>query len=148
MSKTTVLLSRMARQLYEDMRFIAQLSSTQIVDDDTAKMFNNLLAEVRQNFPAIPQVFAFGEMTPRTIKYKDALVVVGQLKCIIEVATAPDGKIVPPVSKAAQKNNGGEDPNESRHDMELYGNRPPVRVNEDGTIPFSLDDEKKGEDQE
>ncbi|MCB2155795.1 hypothetical protein KQI84_13005 [bacterium] len=144
MPKTTVLLNKMACQLYSDIRFIAQLNPTQIVDDDTAKMFNSLLAEVRQNFHSVPQVFFFGEMTGRTIKYKDALIVVGQLKSIMEAVLTDEGGVMPPAATPTDKKpKESSNPNDSVHDAELYGHSPPVRVNEDGTIPFSLEEEAR-----
>lgn len=154
----------LARQMYEDIRFITEQNPTQVVDDDTARMFNTLLAEAQQAFRSAPLVFSFNEMSPRTLKYKDALVVVGQLYRLLamfapppaarpaaaparqpsealdpsldegEYDEQPPARALTPEEEAAQR--------QIEADRELYGDGPqPPKVNPDGTIPFSLMDE-------
>jgi hypothetical protein len=77
----------LARQMYDDIRFITEHNPTQVVDDDTARVFNTLLLEVQQTFRSTPMVFAFNEMSARTLKYKDALVVMGQLYRLLRLMT-------------------------------------------------------------
>ena len=61
------LLVGLARQMYDDIRFITEHNPTQVVDDDTARVFNTLLLEVQQTFRSQPLVFSFNEMAARTV---------------------------------------------------------------------------------
>lgn len=186
----TVLLG-LAEQMYEDIKFVAQLNPTQVVDDDSTRMFNGLLNEVRINCPGAMGIISFEEMTPRTLKYKDALVVVGQLRMLLRISEKLDLQRLskeslrrvmenesldesldtdpPPASRldqpvpADRRPKTGIDvqapgtparratprpvspaatpaPASYSHDPELYGEKPPVRLNDDGTVPFVLDD--------
>ncbi len=157
---TTILLG-LAEQMYEDVRFITEHSPTQVVDDDTARMFNSLLAEVRVNAPGVVAVVKFGDMSPRTLKYKDALVVVGQLRTMLRISTQTDvSRIARESMRRVMENESldesldeEESPSSSArtsrdtvpssdrvvHDPELYGTAPVV-TNPDGTVPFALDD--------
>lgn len=178
----------LAEQMYEDVKFIAQLNPTQVVDDDTAKMFNGLLNEVRINCPGVTAVLAFEAMTGRTLKYKDALVVVGQMRALLRMAETTDLQrlsrdsmrramenesldesmdIAPPqkqkIDAPASERRAAEAPGQGTPsprraaaparpdtnfalDPELYGEKPPVRLNDDGTVPFVLDDGGGGAD--
>jgi len=177
----------LAEQMYEDVKFIAQLNPTQVVDDDTAKMFNGLLNEVRVNAPGVTGVLAFEQMSGRTLKYKDALVVVGQLRTLLRIADKTDLQRLsrdsmrralenesldesisepepaprpkteapgerrsraavetqPPPPAAPRRPSTASAPRPDTnfsHDPELYGEKPPVRLNDDGTVPFVLDE--------
>lgn len=80
------LLVHMAQRLYADIRFVTEQNPTQIVDDDGAKAYNSLLVKARKHFPS-EFIDDFGEWSPRTIKYKDALVVAGQFCALLEAQT-------------------------------------------------------------
>ncbi len=151
-----VLMVSLTQQMYEDIKFITQHNPTQVVDEDTVRMYNSLLNEVRVTMPGVTAVLAFEEMNARTLKYKDALVVVGQLMRLLEVASREQFPIEtlfnmssdPPtrVQRSVRRNNQEEEYEEEDdeyniHDEELYGPNRPVHVNADGTVPFSLDDE-------
>lgn len=141
-------LTALSEQMYRDIHFVAEQNPMQVVDDDTARMFNGLLKEVSKAFPSMIEVCPFEPMTARTLKYKDAVVVMGQLWCLVRVGTGrypfPENKNAARLAAAvenvpdlppARRNNEPPD-----HDVELYGPSPPVGLNEDGTVKFSLDD--------
>jgi hypothetical protein len=72
-------LNPLARQMYDDIRFNAASNPTAPLDEDTTRLFNALLRYSRESYPGQATLESITEMTPRTIKYKDALVVIGQL---------------------------------------------------------------------
>ena len=74
----------MAERLYEDMKAVTMQNPTQIVDDDGARAYNSLLARVRREFHFVDIVSDFPDWSPRTIKYKDAMVVTGQLHAMLQ----------------------------------------------------------------
>ncbi len=78
------LLTHLAERLYRDIRFVTEQNPVQIVDDDGARAFNNLLNRVRTSFGEVDYIQDFQNWSPRTIKYKDALVVVGQLHALLQ----------------------------------------------------------------
>lgn len=88
----------MAERLYEDIKFVTQQNPTQIVDDDGCRAYNSLLTRVRREFHYVDNVADFPEWSPRTIKYKDALVVSGQLYGMLSALTEQRG--TQPVSPA------------------------------------------------
>lgn len=171
----------LAQQMYEDIKFITSQNPTQVVDEDTTRIFNHLLNDVKQGYMNVPQVFAFEAMSPRTLKYKDALVVAGQvyrLLALVSDGGAPAARPQPrpapqqqgaPHQQGAPPQQAGSSPNVPRpvpggssasiprqsgpsaqrpkepptnHDHELYGEKPPPKLNDDGTVPFSLLDEE------
>ncbi len=77
------LLTSMVYQLYSDIRFVTEHNPTQVVDDDGVKVYNALLTRARQVFDDAEPIQEMENWTPRTIKYKDALLVVGQLHAMI-----------------------------------------------------------------
>ncbi len=79
---SNLLLLEMARQFYEDCRYIADNNSTQPVDEDTCLMFNTLLTEMQQAYPSCGHLHHFREMPARSLKFKDAVIVAGQLYTI------------------------------------------------------------------
>ncbi len=130
-------LSFLARQLYRDVHFVTQLNPVNIVDDETTHAFNSLLAEARRLFPGNNIVATFKDMAPRNIKYKDALIVSGQLAAFLELVTGG----VPVAAAAGAGPNATPPPGENDSlDLEhqLYGKQP-VKRNPDGTIPFSME---------
>ena len=133
------LLVGMARQMYKDVRFVTHLNPKEIVDDDTAGMYNSLLSEVRQQYGNHPLLKNFREVSPRTLKYKDALVVIGQLTSLLvlleEMRRPKSAGAIAPADPL-----GEDDTGETNFDKELYGPTPPSKVNDDGTIPFTLED--------
>lgn len=131
------LLRIMARQLYLDMRFITQQSPTQIVDDEGARTYNALLARVREAFPTVDAVRDFNDWAARTIKYKDALVVCGQLHALIAASVGPVAA-KSPAAAVGTPEPGGNPAARDDYDDALYG-PDASRRQEDGTIPFSLD---------
>ncbi|MDK2971445.1 MAG: hypothetical protein PWP23_1200 [Candidatus Sumerlaeota bacterium] len=159
MNRAQTLLAALSEQMYRDIRFITQSNPTVVVDDDTVKMYNSLLTEVRKSFPHAVESIAFEEMTPRTLKYKDALVVVGQLACLVKVMTGGENLAAAPAASVSQAASqpvarSGQtvlrvaeapaEPEEAPEaepplDPELYGPTPPLHLNEDGTVKFSLD---------
>ncbi|MEQ8822114.1 MAG: hypothetical protein RLY93_17900 [Sumerlaeia bacterium] len=160
MPTEAALIYGMARQMYEDIRYVAGNNPKEVVDDDTAKMFNNLLKNVRAVFPTLRQINDFDPMAPRTLKYKDAMVVVGQLASLLKIindehnrlSDAAAGRARAPqqgqgAAKApAQGGNRGPGakaaPQEEPlfHDRELYGDSPPKTLTDEGIVPFTLDD--------
>ncbi len=160
MAGINAILLGLAEQMYEDIKFITEQSPTQVVDDDTVRMFNSLLSEVRLSCPGCVGVVKFTEMNARTLKYKDALVVLGQLRTMLRLSTQTDvdqiaresmRKVLENESldesldeedeEAPQQISEETEPSSDRvvHDPELYGTSP-VRTNPDGTVPFALDD--------
>jgi hypothetical protein len=95
MNRTQRLLAGLAEQMYRDVRFVAHTNPTVVVDEETSRMFNNLLAEVRRTFPHAVETCGFEEMSARTLKYKDALVIVGQLMCLVRVLSGPEPVAAP-----------------------------------------------------
>jgi len=77
------LLLGIAKQFYEDCRFISETNATQQVDEDTCLMFNNLLRETQAAFSVCVYLNGFREFPPRSVKFKDAVVVAGQLLAVI-----------------------------------------------------------------
>ena len=130
-------LAFLARQLYRDVHFVTQLNPVNIVDDETAHSFNSILGEARRLFPGNNILATFKDMAPRNIKYKDAVIVAGQLAAFLELVTAG----IPVPAGAAPGANATPPPGENDSlDLEhqLYGKQP-VKRNPDGTIPFSLE---------
>lgn len=84
-----VLLLAMAERLYQDIRFVTEQSPVQIVDEDGARAYNKLLARVRAQFSNVSTMEDFQDWSPRSIKYKDALIVAGQLHAIIKALVEP-----------------------------------------------------------
>lgn len=82
-----LLLLELARQLYEDCRFVSQNNPTQTADDETCQMYNALLLEVQWAYHGQPYVARFREMPPRNVKYKEAMVVTGQLYTLLHFYT-------------------------------------------------------------
>lgn len=146
MNSFTILV-KLSEQMYQDIKFITEANPTQVVDEDTARVFNSLLKEVRRSKPSNGIIQVFEEMSPRTLKYKDALVVVGQLYRILSLLDQSDLDIddlirrssgenqKPPAEEAKIKDNA-EDSGVS--DEELYGTKS-VKVNDQGIVPFELD---------
>ncbi|MCC5876527.1 MAG: hypothetical protein JJU11_09950 [Candidatus Sumerlaeia bacterium] len=84
-----VLLLAMAERLYQDIKFVTEQSPVQIVDEDGARAYNTLLARVRTHFSSLPTMSDFQEWSPRSIKYKDALIVAGQLHAMVKTVVEP-----------------------------------------------------------
>ena len=169
-------LTALARQFYDDIRFNAANAPTMAVDEDTTRLFNILLRQAREVYPGVSALEGFTDMIPRTIKFKDALVVAGQLHTILryhsEGSVTPLGDRTPsgmaPFSSRSTSSSsssslpklgkallGTETPTpgsgETRttrpitraeeFEEELYGPNPPKRLNADGTVPFTLEDD-------
>lgn len=104
------LLTLMAERLYEDIRFVTEQNPTQIVDDDGARAYNSIISRVRKLYPYVENVADFPDWSPRTIKYKDALVVAGQLAAMLRALLEPAGPMRqpgpqqggPPISQSTQ----------------------------------------------
>ncbi len=129
-------LSFLARQLYRDVHFVTQLNPVNIVDEETAHSFNSILGEARRLFPGNNVLGTFKDMAPRNIKYKDAVIVAGQLAAFLELVTGG----VPVAAGAGAGPGSPSAPEDESQDLEhqLYG-KEPVKRNPDGTIPFSLE---------
>lgn len=167
------ILAALARQMYDDIRFNAANAPTMAVDEDTTRLFNILIRQTREVLPRLAVLEGFVDMIPRTIKYKDALIVAGQLHTILRYQ-AGDGTATPagPASTssfAGQRSSssstslpklskpfnipdsvsttGGETEsgrvptNAEEFEEKLYGPNPPKRLNADGTVPFSLEED-------
>lgn len=78
-----ILLLELSRQLYEDFRFLAQNNSTQQVDEDSALAFNAVLREAQTLFSNYTFIQHLREFAPRNVKFKDAMVVSGQLYTLL-----------------------------------------------------------------
>jgi len=78
-----LLILELSRQLYEDFRFLAQNNSTQQVDEDSALAFNAVLREAQTLFANCAFTQHFREFAPRNVKFKDAMVVSGQLYTLL-----------------------------------------------------------------
>jgi len=166
MADSKRLLMHMARRLYDDIKFVAEQNPKEIVDDDGTSAYNALLFKARRHFADVENVADFPDWSARTIKYKDALVVAGQFCAMLEILCegdqappAPSGRVAqsaaasspaaenqgrnqgqeefPPPPPPANRNNPEKAP--TRFDQELYGNEPPSELNDDGTIPFTLE---------
>ncbi len=145
------LLLHMSHRLYEDIKFVTAQNPTQIVDDDGVRAFNNLLAKTRKYFARCEFTGDFTDWSPRTIKYKDAMVSAGQLFAMIEalvvVQPAPsyyDSPVGSGSYREPTTDSTLAGPSESGSarvstDDDLYGSNPPPVRNADGTIPFRLD---------
>ncbi len=134
MSDQRQLLRVMSGQLYADIRFIAERNPTQVVDDEGAKTYNALLGRLRRAFPGLESLSDFGDWSPRTIKYKDALMVAGQIHALVAAALAADRR----AHGTGDPGSGAESASGEDYEKELYGSGG-VKRREDGTIPFSLD---------
>lgn len=97
-----LMLFQMASRLYEDIKFVTELNSTQIVDEDGAKAYNSLLHKVKSQFNLGEFEEDLAEWSPRTIKYKDALVAAGQLFAMVEALVGSEVRreLTPPPSHA------------------------------------------------
>jgi len=150
MNSFTILV-KLAEQMYEDIKFITEANPTQVVDEDTARVYNSLLKEVRRAKPTNGIIQVFEEMSPRTLKYKDALVVVGQLYRILSLLDQSDLDIddlirrtsgenqKPPAEELKeQKQESLKAIDPSVSDEELYGTKS-VKINDQGIVPFELD---------
>lgn len=122
------LLLAMAERLYTDIRFVTEQSPVQIVDDDGAKAYNSLLARVRVQFSNLPPIADFHDWSPRSIKYKDALIVAGQLYAMIKIVVDPAPvrhPVAPPgVGAPSQSPSDTQIPTAQRQ----FGVRPPTGV--------------------
>lgn len=148
MTDSRTILANMARQMYEDIRFVTQLNPINIVDDDTAYAYNSLLAEARQAFANNGFLAPFKDMQPRNIKYKDAVVVCGQFASVMSMLTNRPSAAYTPITAGATSPAGGgakpapagaEKPEDEVYHEQLYGPTPVPKRNNDGTIPFSLE---------
>ncbi len=162
-------LLHMAQRLYTDIHFVTEQNPTQIVDEDGARSYNNLLNKAQKFFPHEEFLEDFTSWAPRTIKYKDALVVAGQFTALVETLTngqrprvnqQPGPSLAPPQPVEAGNSAAEEDftpipdqkaegtaGDQSAEREKGSGGRHdeelygpnPIRRNKDGTIPFSLD---------
>jgi hypothetical protein len=93
------LLARMAWQLYQDIRFVTEQNPTQVVDEDGAKSYNMLLTRAKKAFPTVDIVQDFEPWNARTIKYKDALLVVGQVSSVIAALVGDEAEAQTPAPR-------------------------------------------------
>lgn len=146
MTDSRRILSFLALQLYRDVRFVTQLNPVNIVDEETSASFNALLVEAKRLFPGNPILDTFREMSPRNVKYKDAVIVAGQLAAFLDLTT---GGIPTRGAAAAAAGTGNVSAqhtpvpdtdllDHAEIDAQLYGASSSKR-NPDGTIPFSLE---------
>ncbi|MDX2177199.1 MAG: hypothetical protein SF028_12100 [Candidatus Sumerlaeia bacterium] len=130
----------LTKQLYDDIRFVTHLNPVNVVDSETSDAFNALLAEAKQVFAGNGILREMRDMSPRNLKYKDAVCVAGQLHSICALlsgaATAHEGHHAPPAADAKPEGAKG---NDTLYEEELYGASAKTRRNPDGTIPFSLE---------
>lgn len=84
---TSLMILTMVQQFYADCKVVCEANPTQPVDEDSTEMFNNLLRESMTVFPGCLFLKGFREMAPRNIKYKDAMVVAGQLYALVRFLT-------------------------------------------------------------
>jgi len=165
------ILTALARQMYEDIRFNAANAPTMAVDEDTTRLFNILLRQTREAYPRLGVLEGFSDIVPRTIKFKDALVVAGQLQTILTyqlegaaparteksfgptpVGMHSSSSSLPKLSKPLGSSETVRTPYDTESDRtptsaegfeaELYGPNPPKRLNADGTVPFSLEEDE------
>jgi len=107
------LLLEMARQLYEDCQTIAENNSTQPLDEDGCSMFNTLLQEMQAEFPECDLLLKFREIPARSVKFKDAMLITGQLQRIAahlldDLPTELETIDTPSPSSAAESSASGE----------------------------------------
>lgn len=98
---TKVVLLHMAGRLYEDIKFVTEQNPTQIVDEDGARAYNNLVSRAKKAFTTADFFEDFNEWSPRTIKYKDALVVAGQFCALIEAMSEGQRRVQSITARAA-----------------------------------------------
>ena len=82
--KSSALLLPMVRQLYEDCRYIAESSPTQPVDEDSCLMYNRLLQQIQKSYPFCHQLRRFREIPSRNLKFKDIVILTGQMQALLE----------------------------------------------------------------
>jgi hypothetical protein len=122
------LLARMAWQLYQDIRFIAEQNPTQVMDEDGAKAFNMLLVRAKKAYPTVDIVQDFEPWNPRTIKYKDALLVIGQVSSAIGALLGDDsGELVPLAATAPAPAPAAQQPRPAPAPAQSAAQAPPPR---------------------
>lgn len=164
------LLVKLTEQMYQDIKFVAENNPTQVVDDESTRMFNAVLSHMRAARPQQAILAMFSDMNPRTLKYKDALVVTGQLRTLAQALdTTPkdyDALITSAqTAQAAQPKQDKATPSKAvaaEKQPETRRTPPPVpeeqnneeeslvdeelygtrslRINEEGIVPFDLSD--------
>lgn len=140
MADSRQILTDMAQQFYQDVRFVCQLNPINVVDEDTTSSFNALLARAREVYPTERGIKEFSELSPRNLKYKDALIVAGQFAILVRLLSGRADTFSASIAKAtAPADPKAASSSDSQHDLELYGPATPKKVNPDGTIPFSLE---------
>lgn len=134
------LLLAMADQMYVDVRFIAEQNPKEVVDSDTTGMYNALLGRVREAYQGLPFLDSFQDLNARTLKYKDMVIVVGQLRSLLNLLADDRSRLDEVMETFGGEDGGADAPGPGQYDQELYGDSPPPALNEDGTIPFTLDE--------
>lgn len=127
----------MAERLYEDIKFVTQQNSTQMVDEDGARAYNALLAKARRHYPQVEYVHDFPDWSARTIKYKDALVVAGQFWAMLRALTEPEPRERRPMPVSphqAASHQGATPPQRDPSSTNIPGLPPPP-----GTTPLPVD---------
>lgn len=84
------LIASMARQMYDDVRLVTEANALQPLDEDTTRHINHLLRMTRDCYPNVRLLDPFQDMAPRTIKYKDTVMIIGQLKELLTQLEAAD----------------------------------------------------------
>lgn len=136
MMDSRTILMHMAKRFYEDVKFVTNLNPVNIVDEETTAAFNNLLSDSKMAYPANPTLKSFNTLSPRNLKYKDCVVVAGQLAAFLELMSNRADSFQTAMQQAAAPDPAAND----SFDSELYSDlSPSPDRNEDGTIPFRLD---------
>lgn len=90
------LIANMARQMYDDVRFVTEANALQPLDEDTTRHINHLLRLTRECYPNVRVLEPFQEMAPRTIKYKDTVMILGQLKEVLGLLESAEMPVAGP----------------------------------------------------
>lgn len=87
---TRLLILEMTRQFYEDCKYIAENNSTQPLDEDACNLYNTILKETQAVFPECDLLEKFREIPPRAVKFKDAVLMGGQVyricQCLVDAS--------------------------------------------------------------
>ncbi|GAB4317166.1 MAG: hypothetical protein Kow0059_10090 [Candidatus Sumerlaeia bacterium] len=87
MSDDRALLLALINQFYQDLERLAEHDASLILEDTSIVLFNALLAAAAQAFPDHVYLAAFHPWEPRSVKAKDALICVGQLRALLSHET-------------------------------------------------------------
>ncbi|MGF1571763.1 MAG: hypothetical protein ACFCU1_01685 [Sumerlaeia bacterium] len=141
------LLVKLTEQMYQDIKFVAENNPTQVVDDESTRMFNAVLTQMREARPQLSVLNMFSDMNPRTLKYKDALVVTGQLKCLAHALNESNiqfDSLINTATSEAKQNEKAKANTSEKKDGKTHAEKPEA-LGESEALDESMDDSNKVE---